>query len=1147
MITGSPGLPDFLNTTQSFKMTNGCILEYNMNNIIKTKSIEASAGAAYASKTVNGYTYKPFEKLFPLTSIIDPRRPKRSGIQYMIDGDPSVNTTLKSDVGSYSTYASEKTFPTRLYFSSIQAPYKYWVSLASNASKELSDCNLTVTYPIDKKAACNKIVIKFETSHSIPTDWNLKLTNADGIKTTIYTGTTCPADGVVNIYYNGVSWTTVAADLDTAKSIDINKLELEIKKNSVAGSFVGVIEISARYLIDVTDRTEAFDISANSSDKVDGLVPVGDVTANSISLALNAYDKNYEHYDQVETFNKNKINLYKNIIILPYVKIDSEIINLGTFYLDSYSVDEFGAIDIVGLDGARELQYIKPPDIVVSDMSSIAIIRRLLDSIGFTNYNFNLNESSKDTVTPFHWYTDKEKTVWQHIQDLCKDTQTVAIFDQNDKLQFYPRSYLFSPTKQVQASFRYDSKISGTVTKLPNISSISVQNVPSVKSIKVLYSPQISSSYLVNADKLYSAPVITLGAAALKETLEMNAPAEGVVGEERYAEFGSVQLEPIVTSGIEQQFYSYSGYLLIEKEIIEYDAIRYQYQDAEDSGPKEIWITSEADVQKYQALGKPNTFKPTGKYRIKSRNVFDVIKNNNDLLKHTVDTVALRSDWEGKKWNSVSGTFTSDESESAFTLKNVTVDKDPSGNYINNPYDLLNSIPKSMMTIFAPDIEYKDNPDPLLPKIPVPNTVYTIVTTKQPAKFLGDVTANSNNSFAIGTNMYFPLLIDPISKKATGNQKTISGIAFGLNSDNTSGYLLTIGTSQNATVDKNYRDVNFYKISAGKLVKMITSQKESDGTIITNINGGQLYKIDIKANLSIPTGESSKVLALKISINNKVIGVVDTSPIDPLTQKIGLLSLQGVSSFDYVYTTSIEEEEFRAKDDYDLYKGFLGGSSSVIKTLGDFIFNQGTPAESISWIKEFGPVARELRRIKARYPNPGFPRYTQLVNNNSVTVVGSSLDPFTIDAFVINNTGSFTSLANGQEKQFIVVGDFIEKSDQFEYMNPNLTEEEKQDQIGFESTWIQKEDEAKELADWMTKQWSQQQKVLTMQTFVNPLLQVGDIVEVSYPLNNIYSSEDLAIPTGYKASKFVVLSLDSSYDNSSPPTTTVVCRSIYTG
>lgn len=1143
MITGSPGLLSYINTSQSFKMTSGCWLEYNMNDLISGVSVTAPDGVMTVTKTapaeLGGYTYKPFEKLFPITSIIDPRRPRLSGVQYMIDSDPSVVETLKSGVGSYKKYSSSKDFSSRLYFSSTQLPYKYWVSPKASSTGALTNCTLTVDYPILKTAAANKITVKFETAHSKPTEWTLKITNAAGVETTVHTGTTCPDNGVFNIYYNGASWTS--SEWDAGNPIDVTKIKLEVTKISVPGGFLGVIEVAAKYVIDVTDRVESFNISANSSDKVDGLVPVGDVTANSISLNLNAYDKVYENYDKINSFNKNKINLYKNVILLPYVKVDYEIVKLGTFYIDSYKVDEFGIIDIVGLDGARELQYIKPPDIVTTEMSSVAIIRRLLDSVGFTNYKFNLADTDTSTITPFHWYTNKEKTVWQHIQDLCKDTQMVAIFDQNDVLQFYPRDYIFSKTRGVQASFRYGTKVVGSgqnaETRLPNISSMSIQNVPSVKAIKVLYSPQLSSSYLMNADHLYTSPVVTLGAAALTANLLPVAPAEGTVGEEDYAPNGCVYLQPVVISGEAKQLYSFSGYLVIEKEVIEYDAIRYEYQDAEDLTAKYIWITSEADVQKFQGLAKPNTFKPTGKYRIKARNVFDVIKSTDtDSLTHKVDTDSLAAEWEGRKWTSKDGSFTQPD-PSVFTLKEIEVKKDDAGKYVSNTNNLLNSIPRSMMTIFAPNATEKDNPDPALPKIPVPNEVYSIATTS--AKFL------SGESFAIGTNMYFPLLIDPVSQKATGNQKTISGIAFSLSADNKSGYLLTIGTSQNANVDKNYRDVNFYKIVDGKPVKMTTSQKETDGTIITNINGGEFYRVDIKANYSIPENGTTKALALKISINNKIIAIVDTSPLT-ITEKVGLLSLQGISSFDYIYTTSISKEEFLSKDDYNLYRGFLGGESSVIKTFGDFIFNQGKPIESVSWLKEFGPVARELRRITTRYSSPGFPRYAQLVNNQDVTIVGSSFSPFALDTFVMNNTGAFTSLANGREKQFIVVGDFITSSDQFEYMDPNLTDAEKQEQVGFESTWIQKQDEAKELAEWMSQQWSKQQRVLTMQTFINPLIQVGDVIEVSYPDNKIYSSEDTP-PSGYTASKFVVLSIDNTYDNSSPPTTSIVCRSIYTG
>jgi hypothetical protein len=79
----------------------------------------------------------------------------------------------------------------------------------------------------------------------------------------------------------------------------------------------------------------------------------------------------------------------------------------------------------------------------------------------------------------------------------------------------------------------------------------------------------------------------------------------------------------------------------------------------------------------------------------------------------------------------------------------------------------------------------------------------------------------------------------------------------------------------------------------------------------------------------------------------------------------------------------------------------------------------------------------------------------------------------------------------------------------------------------------------------MRDQWSKQQKVISLETFLNPLIQIGDVVEVSYPANDLYSSEDSSIPAGSAANKFVVLSINSAFDKDSPPTTSLACRSVH--
>ena len=1118
-------------------MTNGCHIEYNMNDLIAGTSVTAPDGVITASKTDSvGNTYKPFEKLFPITSIIDPRRPKLAGIQYMILADPSLATNFTATgVGSANSYASSKEFSKRIYFSSIKTAYKYWVTPKASGLL-LSNCILSVTYPADKTAATNKIVIKFETSHSKPTSWTLKLVNLAAAESLIYTGTSCPDSGVVNLYYNGSTWsTTEPATL--SEGVNLSGLKLQINSIDVSGGYLGIIEISARLVKDVTSVLESFDISQNSSDSITGLVPVGDVTANSLRMNLNAYDRSYEHYDKGNAFNKTKLSMYKNILIRPFVTIESEKVNLGVFYLDSYDVDEFGEISINALDGARELQYIKPPDIVTKSMSSVAIIRRMLDSVGFTNYKFNLVATDSSIVTPFYWYTDPQKTVWQHIQDLCKDTQMIAVFDNNDVLQFYPRGYIFDKTKTPNLSFRYNTTSDG---KIANISAIAIENVPTVKAIKVIYSPQITSNYDSNGELPYTSPLSILGAAALEKTLDV--PPTGA-----NADLGVITLSPIQIAGVASKLYSYTGYLVVEKEIIEYDAIKYIYEPAIPIAGQptvEKWITSDSDIQAAQALSKPNTFKAMGQYRIKKRNAFDIVKNDADLV-HRVDPESLKSDWAGRKWNSKTGVFTSDQS--IFTLQERPI-KGPKGEDLVNPDNLFYAIPRSMMTISAPVVKFEDYVENGIPlKRPINNTDYSIATIE--GKY-SQANGSLVDNFIIGTSMYFPLITDPNNNGSTGEQRTISGIAFSLSADNRSGYFLSIGTSQNVNSDKSYRDINFYKIVNGVPVKISDEQKEGDSSIVTGIKGGKMYKIDIRANYSTPTvaaGQPTpgKVLTLRVSIDNKSFLVVDQSPLATITQKVGLISLQGVSSFDYIYTAPLSIEEFTSNESFDPYKGFLGGDSSIVKTFGEFIFNQKAQQTNSLWIKEFGPVARELRRIQSRFQYPSFPLYPRLVNNPNVTIAGASLDSFTMDVYVLNNTSSFTYLANEDEIDFTVVGNKIVPSDSFEYIDPTLSEADKQEIIGFESTWIQRESEAKALAEWMRDQWSKQQKVIAIETFLNPTIQIGDVVELSYPANGLYSSEDLSIPTGYAANKFVVLSINSTYDKDSPPTTSLQCRSVH--
>ena len=1075
---------DKINQSSSYSMSGGCWLEYNMNDLISGVSISSPVASQVKIDPSTNKYYEPFKKLFPLTSIIDPRRPSVSGIQYFI-----LNPNVITSIPKYNVAGDLKT---RTYFSSAKNQYKFWLSPQA-ANYSISNCNFTVEYPVAKTAVSNLIVIKFETAYSKPANWSIKIQDHSGAESTISTNGVVPDDGVFNLYYNGSSWSTTKF-ASPSTPFNIKKIIVSVETISVANSFLGVIEVGARYIKDISDKLINFKTSKTSSSDSYGIVSVGQVTSNSLSLSLEGFDRSGIEYDKTYSFNKNKINLYKNVKVIPYNVIESEKVPQGTFYIDSFSINEFGAMEIQGLDGGKFLQEILAPDIVIQSAPSQAIIRRLLDSIGFTNYNFNTYAKNNTlvadsaTIVPLYWYTDGSKTVWQHIQELCKDTQMIATFDNNDVLQFYPRDYVFDKTRSSVFKFRNSKKL----TDLPNIISLNKEVVPSTKSVKVIYTPIISTNYKGSSDFLYVSPPSVLGAAALQSTLNASQPAE------TDCPLGTVSLSPITvySSLADNEFYNKSGYFLVNNEVVEYDAIEFQYEPL--SAPNTTtkrWITSDADIAKYLGESKIGSFKSTLRYRIKERNSFNATGNGVGVgTQHQVDLASLKNEWSGAIVNFASKTNTADNS--IFSLQST----DSAGK----------SISSSLLTMTAPSS----------------GSSYFATINSDPF--------STEKYFSVGSAMFFKLKTTT-QGRTTGDQMSTAAIGVGLSANNLNGYILKIATSQNvANKGLGARDVQLFKLINGVETAVSDTQKTEDNSI-TGVSGGELYRIDIKVSQANPLSR-----VFKIKFNNTIITATDNEPIS-ITNKIGLISISGEVAFDYVYSCVLNKDDFFNSSSTDNYGSYLQSTGAIKNVFGDFLSNGWSSSLAKSpWIKEFGPVAREIKKISTKYATrPGFVKYPQIILNPNASILGYDANSFGIEAYILNNTGTFIDFADGGEKSFVVVGESISPLDPFEYIDPSMSATSTEEQVSFDSVWIQKESEAKNLSDWMKTQWSKQQTVLTIDVFPNPLIDIGDVVEISYPENLVYSSED----TGQTAGKYIVLDTNNEYGEMS--STTLVCRSIY--
>jgi hypothetical protein len=662
------------------KLNPACLIEYNMNDLIdgiSVSNVEVDSGytsdAAYRAQITHedystfphgaDVSYKsdgpiPFKKLFPLDSVVQPMRPSSCGIKYSI---PGIGDNLSVGTGGDIIQAYNAVpYPTdkpRIYYPGISNAYKYWVGAKNkNIALKVTYKHDSTSWTASKKsgsipvgnkyALANKIVIKFEKYHSKPISAWVSITKSNGevVPNVALTLTDFGAEwnGEVAIYYNGTTWSkNVPTSYSNTQEIKSVQLDALVSQGITPSADIGVIEISARLVKDISSDLISMSINQSSSADDGSALPVGIVNSNTLEMSLANYSQFSstlipQVYERtITSFDSTKLYLVKNALLTPFFKIyhpggaidttsspyDKNL--QGEFYIDTYQISEHGDYTITALDGSKQLMDTFCPDILCKDFPSITVIMRLLDSVGFTKYNFNIKkvDGTDDSITNLnHWWTEDTQTVWEALQELCKDSQTNAFFDKNGVLQIYTRNAIYDTSREI--NWQFTQSQDGGV--LPNIISFAKNEIPSSNSVKVLWQTPISSTYIGGGSALWTSPAYSLSAGGLGEDIT----AGGITGE---SEEFLINLDTIDPYSKIESFYSYNGFVLIDSEIIEYDAIGYQYVKKNGDFIDNVWISSASDLNQYRSDSKPGAadlskyqetafFKPNGKYRIKKDN-----------------------------------------------------------------------------------------------------------------------------------------------------------------------------------------------------------------------------------------------------------------------------------------------------------------------------------------------------------------------------------------------------------------------------------------------------------------------------------------------------------------------------------------------
>ena len=633
----------------------GCTIEYNMNSMIEGVAVTTtSTDADYIAgvDTPSGTVLKanPYKKLFPIDSVIKPFRPLYPGVKYFIllGADNSANKfspfrTLRYPGEGKNAYDANA--EPRVYYPGVSTNYKYWVAPIGDA------VNVTITYkqasnPVEgnKHALANKILVRFEKNHYLPANYSLVVTPETGSAVTYGPFNTSSSTSEYIHYYNGTNWNTRTLSEPVAYNAPQSIKSIKITTSAPPSDrVVGIIEFSARWIKDISSDIVSLDISKESSANSEDILPVGFITANSMNINLVKYNQTslqYVEYNRTtSSLNPNITYVVKNAELKPHMKVyhsgattvsgQYDKVPQGTYYVDNWSISEFGEVNLLSLDNAKYLMETIAPNIVCEDYPVTAILRQLLDSVGITNYNFNIiTAGTGDTSIPTirYWWTEDTVTVWECIQELCRDIQMNAIFDDEGILQFYSRDYLYS---QTDASWNFHYEKSGSV--LPNIVSLSRKEISSANQVKILWQSPVTSNYTGGATVLWQAPTSFLSAGGLKYTIEKDDTESDL---NNLSNRGlQVETRTIDDYSQYQSVFNFSGYMMIGSEIFEFDAIQYQYDPKtnETSTPdwQLVWVESASDITKYKYLAKngyadpnkPETayFKPTGRLRVKSR------------------------------------------------------------------------------------------------------------------------------------------------------------------------------------------------------------------------------------------------------------------------------------------------------------------------------------------------------------------------------------------------------------------------------------------------------------------------------------------------------------------------------------------------
>ncbi len=238
----------------------------------------------------------------------------------------------------------------------------------------------------------------------------------------------------------------------------IKGIRIVIDTMNKTNSTFDLIEMSPRLVVDISDKTTFFSVKKSASDLGTSGLPVGQLLASVGSLTIFDYDNAFNENNNlsiIKNYLSNNIQI-KFYDIVVNVKDYDYLVPIKTMYCEGFPKHNPNdrKVSLELRDLYFYLESITAPEMLVTNVSLSYAVSLLLDSIGFSNYNFKRLSGEKELIIPF-FYIAPDKSVAEILSDLAISTQTAMFFDEYNNFIMMSKNYMMPLENERDTSYTF--------------------------------------------------------------------------------------------------------------------------------------------------------------------------------------------------------------------------------------------------------------------------------------------------------------------------------------------------------------------------------------------------------------------------------------------------------------------------------------------------------------------------------------------------------------------------------------------------------------------------------------------------------------------------------------------------------------------